>query len=220
MELGKDQRDIDVMIRIDMIGQKFGRLTVIKLVGKHFNGSALWLCLCDCGNYNIVSRQRLKDGHTKSCGCLRKASGKECPRYKHGDSCRGKISIESALWSGMLKRCRGTNKYYGGRGISVCNRWRESFSNFLSDMGRRPSPKHSLDRIDNNKGYFPQNCRWATPQEQARNKSNNRRIVVRGKTKTLIEWEELSGISTVNIDARIRRGWSTYKAISTPVRYK
>jgi hypothetical protein len=134
----------------------------------------------------------------------------------------GKVRSEFRIWDGILQRCLNENspayQSYGGRGISVCERWRTSFENFFADMGEKPSPLHTIDRIDNNGNYEPDNCRWATKKEQGRNKRNNKRIVFRGEEKTLSEWGEIFGLSSSIIGSRIfRYGWTVEQAITTPL---
>lgn len=153
-------------------GDRFGRLTVIERgVGK-FPGLH-WRCRCDCGREVVVAGRSMRTGNTTSCGCYCAERVSEA-NLTHGEARRGRWTVEFQAWVKMIGRCtNATDKWYpsyGGRGITVCDRWRESYESFLADMGRRPSPDHSLDRIDNDGPYAPDNCRWATRSQQQRNK--------------------------------------------------
>lgn len=147
----------------DMTGARVGKLLVISRAGTSKGGMAMWQCLCDCGKELVIQGGNLRH-RQRSCGCDRKTTA------THGLS----GSTEFRSWGQMIQRCTNerlkTHKHYGGRGIRVCDRWMESFENFYADMGAKPSPKHSLDRIDVDGNYEPGNCRWATPQEQSRNR--------------------------------------------------
>lgn len=201
----------------NLLGQRFGRLTATERSGsKH--GKALWRCICDCGRQKYAKTEQLRSSATRSCGCLQIES-----RLKHGHARRSGRSPEYEAWDGMIVRCScpSHNSYprYGGRGITVCPRWRISFENFLADVGRKPTPKHSLGRIDNNKGYEPGNVRWETWRQQCSNTRRSRFIEINGERKTLAEWARAAGLSYAALRTRIVRGWPPARAISTPSRY-
>lgn len=203
---------------IDLTGSRFDRLLVIKRTDDDKNKNRRWLCLCDCGKEKIIHGISLSHGRTRSCGCLQKEiAGKV--NTKHGHS--GNKSRVYNVWKAMKQRCCNPNNKeyhnYGGRGIKVCMRWQRSFSNFLVDMNNPPTITHQIDRIDNNKGYFNDNCRWITPREQQNNRRNNHLITHNGRTQTLTLWMIETGIQHSTIAARIKRGWSTEDALTIPV---
>lgn len=203
---------------IDLIKQRFGRLTVIKSAEKGKCGKLRWLCSCDCKKKIIVFGCSLKSGHTKSCGCLKKEI-----MTIHGN-CKGKNPTKIyGIWKAMIQRCiNPNNKYwkdYGGRRINICQRWLE-FKNFNEDMGKEWKFGLQIDRKNNNKGYYKENCRWVTSEQQQRNKRNNHLETFNGKTQCIIEWGEKTGISAKTIDTRLRRGWSIKRTLTTPVREK
>lgn len=188
--------------------KRFGRWLVIGFVGVTKKNSAQWICLCDCGNYGVVTTGHISSGHSKSCGCLSRTHG-----MRH--------TAEYKAWVSMMSRCKDKKspRYFdwGGRGISVCARW-EKFENFFSDMGVKPSKNHSLDRIDNEKNYSPENCRWATPKEQSNNRRDNVSVTWQGETHTVAEWARLLKVEYVTLQKRLSGGWTVEKAFTTPAR--
>lgn len=196
----------------DFTGEVFGRLTVIVFSHTNKRRYSVWNCLCTCGKTIAVISSDLTSGHTKSCGCLKIDSIKKVATT-HGLS----RTPEYEIWGGIIKRCENKrNKHYadyGGRGIKVCERWRNSFENFLSDMGKRPSPNHSIDRKENNGDYDPGNCRWSTIDEQARNKRNNVRIERNGEVLVLEDWAKRLNI-TRSVAQTIIKNNSEYKILN------
>lgn len=200
---------------IDLIGQKFGRLTVVSRAERR-KKKTHWNCICICGNQKPIARISLISGCTKSCGCLNKESASAI-HTTHGLS----KSLEFNSWVSMLTRCNrkkdATYKNYGGRGITYCERWKK-FENFFEDMGKRPTPQHSLDRIDNNGNYCKENCRWATIKEQANNMRTNHAITYMGETMNISQWGEKLNFPPKLIGSRLYSGWSIEKALTTPKR--
>ncbi len=201
----------------DLSDMVFGRLTVLYSVSD--GGRKKWACLCDCGNQVSVVASSLLNGDTRSCGCLK--SEKTAQRSTtHGYTRNREYHPLYQTWLSMIARChkKGNRAYrnYGGRGIFVCDRWHD-FENFLTDMGERPTRQHTLERIDNNAGYSPDNCVWATRAAQARNTRRNHLLVHDGKIMTIADWSDETGIAYFTIASRIYRGWSTEDALTTPV---
>lgn len=196
---------------LDVTGKQFGRLTAVKSLGA-FPGGCRWECTCSCGQSAVVCVGRLTSGHTQSCGCLHKeiasATASEMNRT-HGDS----KSPEYGTWINMILRCQ-KNPNYASRGIKVCPQWAESYEQFLSDVGRRPTDSHTLDRINNDGDYEPNNVRWATKSEQARNRRSNILITIGPETKCLKAWTEQYGLSYNMVRRRLRRGWSAERALN------
>ena len=192
---------------IDLIGRRFGRLVVVLRAESSTSGKARWKCQCDCGGVSYVASRSLRAGVTKSCGCLRRETSADNNRT-HGMS----RQLAYGVWNGMLQRCRNKNNQaydrYGRRGIDVCSSW-ESFATFFQDMGPAP-PGTSIDRIDNNQGYRPDNCRWATVTEQNRNHRNTKLTLAKARAiraDTRSHWEVAAayGVSQSTI-AKVRQG--------------
>ena len=175
-------------------------------------------CLCDCGNYSIVEGRHLRDGKIKSCGCLAKKRIGDFSRT-HGMT----NSPEYKTWSGIKRRCLNKNDaryhHYGGRGILICERWKNSFEAFLYDMGEKPHGNYSIERIDFNGHYEPTNCKWIKNEVQQKNKRSNVILSSSGKTMILSDWAKETGLSASTISARLRYGWSVDDALSKPLSY-
>jgi len=197
---------------VDLKGVKFGRLLVIKDSGVRSSSRRIkWKCQCNCGNDIIVSSDRLIIGHTKSCGCLRRDNYSKNGRRNatiHGCASRGKLTKEYIIWRRMIQRCTDINDKayhnYGGRGITVCDRWRESFQNFLDDMGECPDGC-SIERIDNNNGYNPDNCEWATSHKQHRNMRTNVWVVLHGESMIMADAIRLLSMNKTTVYSYMRR---------------
>lgn len=204
---------------IDRTGHKYGRLTVIEMAPKPRGARHLyWLCRCDCGNMVDIDSLHLGCGHTQSCGCLQKERASKA-RTTHGATSENGSIPEYGVWLNMKARCVHKSvdsyKYYGGRGIKVCERWMK-FENFLADMGRRPGPEYSIERKDSNKNYEPSNCKWADRFEQANNTSRNRPITHNGETLNLFQWAHKYNLDPKRLHARLAAGWIMERAL-TPV---
>ena len=200
-----------IMNKKDISGKRFGKLTAIRLSDSGPRYRTKWICKCDCGNEKTILYGNISRGHTTSCGCIVESSKF---RKKHLDS----RSKEYSIWAGIKDRCLNTSEKnyhrYGGRGILICDRWKESYENFLSDMGRCPS-ECSIDRIDNNGNYEPGNCRWATRIQQANNKRTNRLIIKpNGGTCTIADLHRETGIKYTTIKMRLNYGWTYDEIIS------
>ena len=198
--------------RIDLTGQKFGWLTVIKYAYTK-KKAAYWLCKCDCGNETIITANSILSNKTKSCGCLRKDL-----LTKHSYS----NSNLYTTWANMKQRCYNPKtpeyKYYGERNIKVCKNWLESFTNFYEwAISNGYKEDLSIDRINVNGNYEPSNCRWATPKQQARNTRYNKIITYNNETHNLSEWAEIVGINPITLGTRLRRNWTIERALTTKV---
>lgn len=204
----------------DILGQRFGRLFVDRFKGESGKDRTRVICLCDCGKTKDIYLYSLLSGDTQSCGCYNSESAtKRFTTHGHAGWRKEKRAPEYNAWCLMLSRCKKPNnnayKDYGARGISVDPAW-EDFSKFLRDMGPRPKGT-TLDRIDNNKGYGPSNCRWATKIEQARNKRNNVNLTFDGKTLCASAWAEITGLPHKQILRRVRYGWPVERILTAPL---
>lgn len=198
-----------------MIDQRFGRLVVLR----RYDGpskSVSWVCCCDCGTEKSFIGYLLRSGNTKSCGCLRKEVAR-ATRTTHG---RSRTPIYW-VWQRMIQRCSNPNtgeyQYYGARGISVCNRWRDSFEDFIADMGERPHGM-TIERKDNSGNYEPGNCIWVFHETQMNNMNSNRILEFKGREQTIARWAREVGIKQTTLYMRINAGWSVERALTQPTR--
>lgn len=190
---------------VDMTGQRYGHL-VVRARAPNSKGKTRWFCTCDCGKQDhIVGGHALRIGEMRSCGCARS----EFAHTKHGLARDGGRSKEWYAWWFMIQRCTNKNNisypHYGGRGIVVCERWKDPVA-FVSDMGPKPSPKHSLDRIDNDGNYEPSNCRWATRTQQARNQSNTVKVMIDGASLSIPDLADIYMLPRKVVWKRYRAG--------------
>lgn len=225
---------IDTGKPVDLTGKQFGRLKVIGLSKdvyidpKHGVKYRKWDCLCQCGNVISVRTSFLNNGRTKSCGCLLNDIDKE-RNFKHGRNKRGSRDRLYNIWADMKRRCSSPShkqyRYYGGKGIRVCAEWADdymAFETWALSNGYNPNAeryKCTIDRIDSNKDYCPENCRWVDMKVQSNNRSMCHYITYNGETHTISEWAELLGMKFGTLrDRLLRYGWSVEKAITTPVK--
>lgn len=198
----------------NLTGQRFGQWTILSFSHQDASKNNVWLCRCDCGTERPVKSRTLRNGRSASCGCARSIKAILNPGlHRH--------PLYPA-WQQMRARCNnpkhGEYHNYGARGIVVCERWQNSFALFLQDMGERPE-NHTLDRIDNDGPYSPDNCRWATDSEQCRNSRQAHYLEHDGKRMTVIEWATLLNISHDSIRTRLKLGWSAERALTEPIRH-
>lgn len=205
----------------DVTGNVYGRLTVLKEVSPLIEPSGRLKrrveCVCDCGTVKQVGLHHLRSGDTLSCGCLKVEKTKKA-NTTHGATVgrtKGEcVQSEYVVWAGIRARCKpGGHKDYSERGILMCDSWWEDYANFYADMGTRPSPDHSIDRIDNDKGYCKDNCRWATAREQSNNRRSNIKLTFYGMQKTLEDWSRITGVPSASIRQRLKRGWPPKYAV-------
>lgn len=213
---------------VDLTDREFGYLRVVRLSrkvkapGHKTTTYILWMCECVCGARVEVTGANLRSGQ-KSCGCMK---GKLISKamMKHGHKAAHETTAEYRAWCKIRERCCNPNdaafSRYGGRGINICDRWLESYEAFYQDMGDKPSSDHSVDRIDNSKGYSPENCRWATRHEQANNKRNNKMLTAGGRQMTMAQWAREMRLKVGTIQSRLKCGWSEEDAVMRPVRVR
>lgn len=203
----------------DLLFQRFGRLVVRSFIGTNHKGAAVWECLCDCGGIKAVDAPNLTKGSTQSCGCLAIEQKRNAAQYQCHEFSRSMHPKEYGAWSGMVRRCYSSKHpsypRYGGRGIGVCDDWRYSFKTFYTDMGDAPKWA-SIERIDNEADYAPDNCRWATKKEQANNRRSNRVLTFDGKTMNVTQWAKHLGWPKSTIANRLSLGWSIERTLSEP----
>jgi hypothetical protein len=195
------------------VGHRYGMLVVESLAGLNLRHQANWNCICDCGRNAIVFGGNLNNGHTISCGCHKGL-------WKHGENQIGKRSAEYQTLAGIISRCTNPNNVqyynYGGRGITVCERWNSvsKIDNFVADVGRRPSPFHSIDRWpEKNGNYEPVNVRWATVMEQASNTRKNVYLTFQGETLHIAAMARRYGLTPAKLYGRIKSGWTLQQAL-------
>lgn len=196
-------------------GRRFGRLTVVEYLGSDKGCGSLWLCECACGTTKVIRARNLKEGTVQSCGCLNKE------KLSERVSSHGKSSTRIyRIWKAMNHRCYksydSAYQNYGGRGITVCDEWRSDFQAFYNwSMANGYSDEASIDRIDNNGNYSPENCRWVGRDVQSNNKRNNLYLTYNGRTQTITEWSREIGINSSTLRKRIRDGWSVERTLTT-----
>ena len=206
--------------KYDLTGKKFERLTVIKRVENSKSGQTRWLCKCDCGNEVIVWGCHLRSGHTRSCGCIHSEQIKNIKHYKkHGL----RWTRLYRIWNGIKSRTNLTNindnyKNYSGRGITICDEWKEFMPFYYWAINNGYKDNLTIDRIDVNGNYEPSNCRWATFEIQQNNKRNNRYIKYNGEIHTLSEWNRILKLPNKLLSNRLYRGWNIEKAFNTKVK--
>lgn len=203
------------------VGDRIGRLVIVSDEYESRRNGRHWKCVCDCGAEVMAAQSSLSSGQNVSCGCYSREKAKLVNTIHGHNSWKEPPSSTYNSWRGAKERCTKPDHIgysrYGGRGITMCPRWTDSFAAFLKDMGPKPTPQHTLERMDGNKGYEPGNCCWASRQEQANNKSNNRFYEYDGKRLTLREWSDLTGVTYAALYSRINGlGWSLERAFKTP----
>ena len=203
----------------DLTGFKINRFTFINREKNGKNAATRWTVKCDCGTTKIVKPQAILSEKIKSCGCLLKEMRANWG-LKHGLCRKGKQAPEFWSWTSMKQRCLNpkNEQYhnYGGRGITICDRWINSLQNFVADMGKKPSRNFTLERINVNLGYCPENCKWITKKEQSLNKRTSVKLEIKGVTKNASEWDKEMNLPEGTVCRRLKRGWSSSRAVTTP----
>ena len=193
---------------IDLSGQRFGRLLVVR-EDERKHGRKTWLCRCDCGREKVVPSAALVHGRTQSCGCLRNEKTLARNAQRNDPSAKRKSPLYHR-WACMIQRCENPNNpswhNYGGRGIKVCKVWRDSYDAFVADMGEPPTSKHTIERIDNDGDYTPENCRWALRSDQLRNQRRSIIVTIDGETLHAKEWATRLGVNYQRITKEYRHG--------------
>lgn len=200
-------------MKVDLSGRRFGRWSVLVPTDERgADESIKWLCVCDCGNTGKISSNSLLQNGSNSCGCLRKEI-----HSTHGMS----KTRQYRCYMSMMKRCFDTKneryKDYGGRGVTVCDKWNRGFEFFWEDMRKSYNNNLTLDRINVNGNYSKENCRWSTPKQQSNNTRNNIKITYNGETKTISEWAEILNIKTNTLRCRYKRGWNIERLMEQPI---
>ena len=216
---------------VDLTGKRFGRYTVISRAEsqtyrdcKRVRTRTMWNCKCDCGNVKVVSADALRGGHVVSCGCYKKEHDHtRC--MTHGATVDRKRTRLYKIWDGMKARCYNPRKtyypIYGGRGIEMCDEWHYSFESFRNwALANGYDDSLTIDRIDNDGNYCPENCRWATVSQQNNNKSTSHYLTYNGETKTIMQWAEATGFTFHAIYARLAKGMTVEEALLTPLQTK
>lgn len=206
-------------VLIDLRDKQFGELTVLRREGTVYGHIATWRCRCSCGEEVVYRGDKLRQGKLKTC----RRNGHSWARVladRRPPAAPPSHLSERVSWKKMRERCSNPNRHnahvYLGRGIRVCERW-SSFAAFLEDMGPKPTPRHTIDRIDNDKGYEPGNCRWATRKEQTRNRRDNIFVEIEGKTELLVEVCEERGVDLSRVYGRLKNGWDIEAALTKAV---
>jgi hypothetical protein len=211
---------------LDLTGKRFGKLVVVEYAGLNDKGKSIWKCKCDCGKEHIAQGSALKIGSIKSCGCYNLEQVQKAHTKKGYFTKNGVMPPEYRVWYAIKQRCFNPNNKdysnYGGRGVTMYDKWADDFEVFFKDVGQRPGKGYTIDRIDVNGNYEPGNCRWVTMKVQSNNRRSNKHIVINGVCDSLMNWVNKIGcVSYETAKARINvHGWDPFTAITTPVKSK